>query len=69
MRPKLLDKVTKYARILKDFWITSLAYVKYQVKIFLGVIFFYELIFNFFVAVFMQKDDNIIFVCGCYRTR
>ena len=35
--------------------------------------FIYEPIFKNFVALFttfgMQKDDNIIFVCGYFRTR
>ena len=44
-----------------------------QVKIILGrYIFIYEPIFKIFVALFttfgMQKDDNIIFVCGSFRT-
>ena len=46
-----------------------------EVTIIFGILnfFIYEPIFKIFVALFttfgLQKDDNIIFVCACFRTR
>ena len=67
--------VTKLARILN---LRIFDYLPCTCKIpgqdhFWALIFFCEPIFKIFAAVFktfgMQKDDNIIFVYGCFRTR
>ena len=75
MRSKSLNKVTKVARILN---LRFLDYLPCTSKIpgqngFGRKFFINEHIFKIFVALFTtfekQKDDNIIFVCGCFRTR
>ena len=75
MRSKRLNKVTKVARILN---LRFLDYLPCTCKIpgqngFGRNFFIYEPIFKIFMALFTtfgkQKDDNIIFVCGCFRTK
>ena len=75
MRSKCLNKVTKFARILN---LRFLDYLPCTCKIpgqdHIFALNFYLLTdFQNFLALFatfgMQKDDNIIFICGCFKTR
>ena len=69
-----LEQSCQFARILN---LRFLDYLPYTCKIpgqdhFLALIFIYEPIFKIFAALLvtfgMQKDENIIFVCWCFRT-